>query len=146
MERRKVEGFRVVGRSVRVEPVTAEQQIGALWVGLDRDPLLSTLMATHRLVGVYTEYAGDYTKPYTYFLGVELGREEEVPKGLARVDIPSGEYGAFPVQGPMPEAFIEEWARIWRADIPRLYKTDFERYGATEAVIYLSIKSRAEAK
>ena len=102
----------------------------------------------------YTEYEGDWTSDYTYFIGEEVNDFESVPEGLEIHIIPVQTYVKFTTNaGPMPKVIIEAWQEIWKMPPEMLggqrnYHTDFEVYDEraldrqnTVLDIYIGLKS-----
>jgi predicted transcriptional regulator YdeE len=64
------------------------------------------------------------------------------------ITISAGGYIQFTPEGNVMEGSVyKEWIKIWNADLPRAYTTDFEVYGAaaqhpedTEVNIFIAIK------
>lgn len=81
-----------------------------------------------RFLVVYTDYAGDYTEPFTYLLGCEVTTLDSVPQGMRGLQIPKQSYQLFEARGSYPNALIETWQKIWNAPIPRAYHVDLEEY------------------
>lgn len=99
------------------------------------------------ILAVYTDYEGDYTKPYSWILGCEVASIETVPKGLVAKIIPESKYAVFTTQGQFPNGLIAAWQEIWKSDLNRSYETDFEVYRSNfdpehhpEVKIYISVK------
>jgi len=80
------------------------------------------------ILAVYTDYEGDYTKPYSWILGCEVSRLDDVPEGLVGKVIPESKYAIFTTQGQFPQGLIAAWQTIWQANLSRSYTTDFEVY------------------
>lgn len=88
----------------------------------------------NRTFCAYTEYAGDYTADYTFFIGEEVTNLETIPETLSGLQIPAQHYTKFTTQpGPMPATVINAWQQIWLMSDKdlggkRMYHTDFEIY------------------
>lgn len=80
------------------------------------------------VLALYTDYEGDYTKPYSWILGCEVSHLDEVPEGLVGKVIPQSKYAVFTTQGEFPEGLIAAWQDIWNSGLNRLYSSDFEVY------------------
>ena len=83
-------------------------------------------------MALYTEYEGDYTKPYSYILGCSVDSLDSIPTGMTGITIPTAQYEIFMAKGKMPDKVIETWRHIWQPVInnKRAYKADFEIYAA----------------
>lgn len=79
-------------------------------------------------MALYTDYEGDYTKPYTWILGCEVSSLDNVPAGLVGKMIPKSKYAVYTTQGEFPKGLIAAWQEIWKSDLSRTYKCDFEIY------------------
>lgn len=82
----------------------------------------------------YTDYEGDHTGDYTYFIGEEVEATAQVPEGFTEVTVPAQSYTKFTTgPAPMPDVIRNAWFKIWamtEGDLggKRSYKTDFEIY------------------
>lgn len=89
---------------------------------------------------VYTDYEGDYTGAYTYFIGEEVSSfAKPLPEGFSKLVIASQQYAKFTTKpAPMPDVLVNAWKKIW-AMTPkefggkRSYHTDFEVYDERSA-------------
>lgn len=80
------------------------------------------------IIALYTDYEGDYTKPYSWILGCEVSNLEQVPAGLVGKVIPESKYAVYTTQGEFPQGLIAAWQEIWKSNLPRSYTSDFEVY------------------
>lgn len=80
------------------------------------------------ILALYTDYEGDYTKPYSWILGCEVSNLDELPEGLVGKVIPESNYAVFTTQGKFPQGLIAAWQSIWKANLHRSYTSDFEVY------------------
>ena len=90
-------------------------------------------------IAAYTKYESDHTGPYTLLVGPEVTSIESIPRGMASLIIPAGEFLVFNAQGPMPKALIDTWIFIWNyfGDGPshkRIYTTDYEVHRSADKV------------
>jgi predicted transcriptional regulator YdeE len=99
------------------------------------------------IYGVYYNYDGDSTKPFSYFIGCKVKKGTATPEGLDSLTIAAGQYEKITVTGKMPDIVINAWKEIWKADYARTYQTDFEIYdertkdwGNAEVDVYLSVE------
>ena len=136
----EIKGLSVQGLSVRTcnadEMQADTARIGPLWADF------AAKMAPHlapgaRVYGVYHCYESDANGAFDVLAGTDaLMPTETSAQMLVRVDIQAGHYLVFDAPGPMPQAVIDAWGRIWRYFVDphcpyqRAYTTDFERYGA----------------
>lgn len=80
------------------------------------------------ILALYTDYEGDYTKPYSWILGCEVSSLENVPDGLVGKIIPESKYAVFTTKGGFPQGLIDVWQAVWKLNLPRSYTSDFEIY------------------
>lgn len=80
------------------------------------------------ILALYTDYEGDYTKPYSWMLGYEVSHLDQIPEGLVGKVIPESNYAVFTTQGEFPGGLIAAWQAIWKANFHRAYTSDFEVY------------------
>ena len=80
------------------------------------------------ILALYTDYEGDYTKPYSWILGCEVSSLDQIPTGLVGKKIPESQYAVFTTQGEFPAGLIAAWHMVWEANLPRAYTSDFEVY------------------
>ena len=99
------------------------------------------------ILAVYHDYEGDYTQPFSYFIGCKVNGDAEVPPGMDSLIIPKGNYQKIIARGKMPDCIANAWKEIWASHISRAYKADFEVYDErskdwnnAEVDIYVSLK------
>lgn len=129
---------------------TIEHQKEKLFIGLElrtNNEECSLTMPTHKdrffkenipskipnkvngnILALYTNYEGDYTKPYSWILGCEVSNLDEVPEGLVGKVIPESKYAVFTTQDEFPQGLIAVWQEVWQSELPRSYTSDFEVY------------------
>lgn len=82
----------------------------------------------------YTEYEGDMTGDYTYFIGEAITSVNMIPTGFSVMTIPAQPYVKFTTNpGVMPNTCITAWQDIWAMSPEdlggqRAYLADFEIY------------------
>lgn len=99
------------------------------------------------ILAVYTDYEGDYTKPYSWILGCEVSSLEQIPEGLVGKVIPVSKYAVYTTQGAFPQGLIAAWQDVWKSNLPRSYTSDFEIYRSTfdphsnpEVKVYIALE------
>lgn len=126
----EVEAFDVVGVSIVTDNSKASDDINALWERFFKESIGQKV--EHKqddvIYAVYSDYEGDHEKPYRFTIGYRVN-EVDVPEGMKHVQVQDGEYGVMSAAGEQPKALIETWEAIWSAELPRVFKTDFEVYG-----------------
>ncbi len=84
----------------------------------------------NNILALYTDYEGDYTKPYSWILGCEVSSLDTISDGLVGKVIPESNYAVFTTQGEFPQGLIAAWQAIWKSNLHRSYTCDFEVYGS----------------
>ena len=80
------------------------------------------------IYAVYFDYEGDYTKPFSYFIGCKVKIDTDIPQGMDNLIIPAGSFTKVIAKGKMPDCVANSWKDIWSSKIDRAYKYDFEIY------------------
>ena len=108
----------------------AIQDIGITWQKLFADGIYEKMpnKVNNKTIGLYTEYEGDYTKPYIFIAGAEVNQKVEVNKEIASKVIPKGKYAKFVIVGDVQNSVGQAWQEIWNMDLKRKYTCDFEEY------------------
>lgn len=99
------------------------------------------------VLGVYTDYVGDFTKPYTILIGCPVSSLDDIPEGLEGKNIARTTYAVFEAKGSFPQCLVDTWNHIWNSGLERAYRSDFEVYGPkfgtpenAHVDVYISIK------
>jgi predicted DNA-binding transcriptional regulator YafY/predicted transcriptional regulator YdeE len=134
MEKVKIEPFKVIGIGTQTtnENNQAATDITQLWQRFLGKGLIAKIpnKVDATIYSLYTDYEGDYTKPYTVFLGCRVTDFSEIPEGLSGRSFKGGTYEKSSARGDLMKGLvIKHWEKIWQADIDRAYTTDFEVYG-----------------
>lgn len=138
-----------LGRKTTNENGQSAIDCGYLWQKFEKENCAAKIPGklTDEIIAVYHEYEGDHTKPYSYFIGFKVNPDAEVPQGLDSIIIPKATYQKLSAKGKMPDCVANAWMEIWRSEIPRAYKADFEVYDEkskdwsnAEVDIFLSVK------
>ena len=108
----------------------AMQDIGITWQRLFTDEIYERIQnkVNNKTIGLYTEYEGDYTKPYIFIAGAEVSQKVESNKEIVRKVIPKGKYAKFIITGDVQNSVGQAWQEIWNMDLKRKYTCDFEEY------------------
>lgn len=141
----------IIGIRIKTSNQTAMQDIPEIWNKFYTENVKNKIpnKIDEEVFAIYTEYEGDYTKPYTYILGCSVSSLDSIPNGMVGMTIPSARYEIFIAKGKMPDKVVETWQHIWQPEIDakRAYKTDFEIYGDkasdpenAEVEIYIGVK------
>jgi predicted transcriptional regulator YdeE len=135
MQTTTIGGFLITGISTRTtnENGAAATAIPQLWQRFIAENLAAQISGKNNadVYCVYTDYEKDHTRPYTVILGCRVDAAAAIPPGLQQVRIQEGSYRVFTAQGDLTAgAVFGAWTKIWNTVLPRLYRTDFEVYGA----------------
>jgi predicted transcriptional regulator YdeE len=152
MEKIDIEKFCVIGISIRTTNNNGQSanDIGELWSRFFTENIIDKIpnKVDTSIYSIYTDYEGDYTKPYTTILGCKVKNLDTIPEGMVAKTINGGDYTKFVAKGDLAKgAVFVEWTKIWEMDLPRLYSADFEVYGEksqnpndAEVDIFIAIK------
>jgi predicted transcriptional regulator YdeE len=122
---------------------------GQLWQKFESEKYFDNIpnKKSNDILAVYHNYEGDFTQPFSYFIGCEVPADTPVPEGLTRLIIPGGKFQKFVAKGKMPDCIAAGWKDIWNSGIDRAYNADFEVYDKrshdwdnAEVDIFISVK------
>ena len=108
----------------------AIQDIGMTWQKLFANGIYEKIpnKVNGKTIGLYTEYEGDYTKPYIFIAGTEVNKEVKIGEEIESIVIPKGKYAKFVITGDVQNSVGQAWQEIWTMDLKRKYTCDFEEY------------------
>lgn len=108
----------------------AIQDIGMTWQKLFANGIYEKIpnKVNGKTIGLYTEYEGDYTRPYTFIAGAEVSQEVQIGEEIESIVIPKGKYAKFVITGDVQNSVGKAWQEIWNMDLKRKYTCDFEEY------------------
>jgi len=134
METTTKEAFNIVGIATRTNNNNGEaaKDIPALWAKFWSENVMAAITdkTDDTIYCVYTNYEGDYLKPYTTVLGCRVNSIDQVPEGFTYLSIPAADYAVFTAKGDMMKGIVfDKWTEIWNTDLNRAYTADFEVYG-----------------
>jgi len=134
--------FYLIGLCVKTSPEHAGTQIPAHWERFYTENCLEKIpnRLNNTLYGVYTDYEGDFTKPYSLIIGTQVSSLSSIPEGMVGKEIPAQVYAEFETEGELPQAIFDKWCEIWEAPLERSYLSDFERYDGGVVSIYIGVK------
>ena len=149
--------FVVIGISVRTNTgaeAPASDDIPKLWQRFFAEGVMNRIpdRSDDAITVVYTDYASDWNGDFTYILGAKVKPGTKAPDGMVAVTVSAGNYLEFvSAKGPGAEVLPKAWMRIYgyfqeSGNLPRAYKTDFERYdnvsdpNALQAHIFIGVK------
>lgn len=155
MESIQLKGFVLAGLNLGHTTENSEGQsnkdCGNLWQRFESEGVASQIpdKIDSSIFAVYYNYEGDYTKPFSYFIGCKIDPDTIVPETMSRLEIPPQTYLKCEAKGQMPDCISNLWKEIWSSSIPRLYGFDLEIYDDRshnweDAVVevYLSVKEQ----
>lgn len=104
--------------------------IGLLWKDFLGSGVYSKIKnkTNYKTIGLYTDYEGDFTKPYKFYACCEVDEAGEIVASLEKKVIEAGKYAKFIVNGHVKNAVGEFWSKLWKMDLDRKYTSDFEEY------------------
>lgn len=153
MDKIEIKGFKLIGLALKTKTTNENRQsaidCGNFWQKFETGNYAEKIPGklSNEIFAVYHSYEGDYTKPYSYFIGCKVKNDTEVPPGMDSLIIPAGQYEKFIAKGIMPDCVAETWKEIWRSNISRAYHPDFEVYDErskdwnnAEVEIFISVK------
>ncbi|MDQ0872753.1 putative transcriptional regulator YdeE [Paenibacillus sp. V4I3] len=118
----------IYGKRIRTNNQNTDK-ILSLWEEFLRLKLKGDIYA------VYNNYSSDFTGDYDLHIGSEEKFTDE-----SSVIIPAGNYHVVEVDNTDPQGVFHAWVDIWKSNIRRAYKTDFEFYSQDGSIkIVLSI-------
>ena len=122
----------VIGISVKTSNENFHREGAPLWEKFYRENIAEKIpnRINQNNVGVYTDYEGDYTKPYTYIVGCEVSSLDSIPEGMKGVEMSASPYAIYTAQGEFPQSMLQTWQAIWKSPMKRAYATDIEIYPA----------------
>lgn len=127
LEEKTVTGYMV---NTTNENNKAMTDIGVLWGKFLQNGAYNLISnrINEKSIGLYTDYEGDYTKPYNFLAGCEVLNSDNIPAGMAAKKIPGGRYARFSIKGDVQKAVGEFWTKLWELPLDRKYSADFEEY------------------
>ena len=149
----KIQLFNIIGISVRTtnENGQAAKDIPALWNRFISEGIAEKIpnKTDHSIYCMYTEYEKDHTKPYTTLLGCKVADLDTIPAGMVGKTFSEQNYLLHTAKGNLAKgAVYNEWVKIWNANLPRIFTSDFEVYGEkaqdpqnAEVDIFIGVKS-----
>ena len=118
----------VVGIGIKTDNDKCLVDIPKLWDKFLSEDILNKI--THKInnniLAIYSDYEGDFTKPFFYTIGCEVSLFEE--SEFIKKVIPSSDYAVFVAKGEFSKSIKDTWEKIWQSDVKRKYSFDFEVY------------------
>lgn len=135
MEIVRLDRIRIVGIATKTtnQNQQSAQDIPALWKRFWEENVMNAVpdRSGDEIYCVYTQYEGDFTRPYTTIIGCPVKSfPHEMPSGLTGLTIEPGKYARLTGRGKLAEGVVSRiWTQIWQSDLDRTYRADFEVYG-----------------
>lgn len=123
--------FAVVGVSAMISGAEkAAEEINALWQVFFEQQVGQRIENRdgESIYAVYSDYAGDHTKPYRLTIGYKVDGPVQATAFHA-VQVEEADYAMMGAAGEQPKALMETWQAVWQSDLDRKFGTDFEVYG-----------------
>ncbi len=134
MEKAKLPDFKLIGlkldRKTTNEGGQSNIECGNLWKKFETENFARRIpnKLSDEIYAVYFDYEGDHTQPFSYFIGCRVEIDTEAPQGMDSLTIPEQSYTKVMAKGKMPDCLSNTWQDIWRSNIERSYRHDFEIY------------------
>lgn len=152
MKNIEIEAFSIIGIAVRTTNKNGHgiKDIGDLWQRFMSENIFLSIPnkidnAIHTL---YTDYESDHNGPYTTIIGCKVSDLNGIPEGMVGKKFKGGKYLKISAKGDLSAGLIaNEWMKIWKSDLNRVYTADFEIYGEkaqnpTDAEVDIFIATR----
>lgn len=122
--------FAGIGCKTTNENMQGVKDISLVWQKLFSGDYLQKLQYTpeKKLFGLYTNYEGDFSKPYSFYAGSEVDSAQNFGNGFTILKIPAGRYAKFSAIGEQMQVVQALWQEIWATPLDRSYQVDYELY------------------
>lgn len=119
-----------IGIDIKTNNQECVPAMRGLWDKFYKEGLLEKIphKVNNTIFALYTNYEGDFTKPYSYILGCEVSTLDEIPEGFIGKTVPAASYAVYTTKGQYPQGLTAAWHAIWKSNFKRAYTTDFEVY------------------
>ena len=134
MDKTKKPEFKLIGLKLDKKTTNEGGQssidCGNLWQKFETQNFEGRILdkLSNEIYAVYFDYEGDYTKPFSYFIGCKVKIDSDAPQGMDNLIIPAGSFTKVIAKGKMPDCVANSWKDIWSSKTDRAYKYDFEIY------------------
>jgi len=105
MTKVELEEIKLVGLALKAKTSNINEQssidCGNLWQEFEKGKYAEKIpnKLTDEILAVYHQYEGDYTEPFSYFIGCKVKADTEVPAGLETLTIAKGIYQKINAKG-----------------------------------------------
>jgi predicted transcriptional regulator YdeE len=126
--------FYVIGIAVRTSNENGQSgiDIPKLWEAFIGENMIDQIpnKLNSTIYCMYTDYEKDHTRPYTTILGCRVENLTDIPENMVGKTVERANYTKYIAKGNLAEGVVfSQWVKIWDADLPRAFTTDFEVYG-----------------
>lgn len=134
MSKVETELTKIIGISTRTsnQPGKSEVDIPKLWNRFFEEKTMENIpnKVDSNVYCVYTDYEGDYTKPFTTIIGCKVSSFDNIPDGMVSKTIGGELAEIFTASGLVNEGIVfKEWIKIWNSkELNRKYTSDYEVY------------------
>ncbi len=134
MDKIESKEFRLIGLKLQKKTSNEAGQSGVdcgnLWQKFETENYPDKIKdkLSNEVYAVYFDYDGDHTQPFSYFIGCKVKADSVLPEGMHSLTIPAGTFTKVMAKGKMPDCVANSWRDIWKSEIDRAYKYDFEIY------------------
>ncbi|MDR3623641.1 MAG: GNAT family N-acetyltransferase [Chlamydiales bacterium] len=110
------------------DPGCASKDIPQLWEKFNKENITQNIpnKVSNAIIGLYSNYEGDRTKPYSYLIGCQVHSIANLPPGMVAKTIPEATYAVFTTKNTPSNSLIGTWETIWKTNLKRAYTYDFE--------------------
>ncbi|MEU4575840.1 MULTISPECIES: effector binding domain-containing protein [Nonomuraea] len=140
----------VVGFAVRTtnadEMDPARAKLPALWQRAGAPGAFAHVpgRVDENLYAVLTDYESDHHGAYTQIVGIGVRTVPRLPEGMVAVRVPAAQSLLVEARGPMPQAIVEAWQRVWKhtesgGTPARSFGTDLEVHHPGGADLYVAV-------
>lgn len=144
MKQVDIQLFNIIGITVKTSNSDFEKlnhDMSSLWGRFILDDIINQIpnKLSNDIYCVYTDYEGDFTKPYTALLGCKVTTLDSLPNGLIGKTFNGGIYNKTLVKGDLTKGIVfDAWQEIWKSNFKRSYIADFEIYASSSSDIHNS--------
>ncbi len=142
----KIDDIKIIGPEVRTNNNKGVQEIPQLWQQFQQDNVFASIpnkTSNTGVYGIYTNYDSNEHGDYSFIIGCDVEKQDDVPKKMAAINIPSGTYAVFTATNR--DQVFETWQTIWNTKLARKYTADFEIYDYTkpEVKVYIAVDEQS---
>ncbi|MCH9608927.1 MAG: Phosphoglycolate phosphatase [Chlamydiales bacterium] len=137
----KREPYTFVGLDKTISSGRAFDEIVAHWEAFFSKKIADTIphKLSNQVQGLYTNYTGDETAPYSLIIGFPVSKVDDLPPGLTAIEVPGGSFVHYSSKF---DEMLTAWEAIWKSEgFTRQFGFDYEVYAEDHSTvdIYVSI-------